>query len=371
MKLNSSYSTNKIFILFFSVSFALIISGKLWAQTQEEDTIFFDSNTNSISEESREILIKRAESLKDVSDYSITLEGYSDITGRADYNLELSRKRAQLVKDYLVDLGIDSSSIDVVGKGGTEKYGAGETNESLEQNRRVNFIVDIPYVPAIEIEPEESEERAQDVSGPTQEPDVTQEQVIDENAEEVFEVIATPIPLKPISDEMLQNIQRKIRQNASDGIIFISPGEMQAGQSYKVEAQVSSVFIGALSKDLPELNMEDQVGLNLSGSSFDINTQQKDASQLKTIVSDAPSLWEWNVTPNSDGIQTLILSVIISGKTSANKAIKAEFTTFQRVVDVKSNIIHSITSSYLIMGVLILFIVTMVAWVLIRTFRIN
>lgn len=358
-------------IIFLSVIFLLLISTKLWAQTEEEDVIFFDSNTNSISEESQEVLNKRVESLKDFSEYSITLEGYSDITGRADYNLELSRKRAQLVKDYLVDQGIDSSSIDVVGKGGTEKYGAGETNETLEQNRRVNLIVNIPYVPAIEIEPEPTQEPE-----PTKEPEITQQPIITpepvvENTVEEPTSIATPVPAPPISKAESQKIQRQIRKNASDGINFISPGEMQIGQTYIVEAEVSDVFMKALAKDLTDLNMENQIGLNLVGDSFDIDTEQDDISQLKTVGQDLPAVWEWNVTPNRDGIQSLVLSVVISGQSSANGLVNAEFATFQRVVDVEPNLIHSITSSYLIMGVLILLIITVVVWILIRIFRMS
>ena len=382
-KPNNTYSANNVFIIFLTVFFVLIISSKLRAQTEEEDVIYFDSNTNSISEESQELLNNRAESLKDISEYIITLEGYSDITGRADYNLELSRKRAQLVKDYLVNQGIESSSIEVVGKGGTEKYGAGETNEALEQNRRVNLIVDIPFVPAIELEPQEIENQEQDepettqepVVTPepevTQEPEVTPEPVIDNTAEESHEVVATPIPVQSISEDKSKKIEKIIRQNASEGIIFITPREMQVGQTYKVEAQVSSAFIEALSKDLQDWWFENKIGLSLKGNTFDITTQSQHNGDLKIVGKDTPAIWEWNVIPNDDGIHSLVLSVVINVKGSENEAGRGEFATFQRVIDVNPNLIHSITSSYWVMGVLILLIITMVAWILIRKVRLN
>ena len=78
----------------------------IMAQSQETVTVFFDSDTNSISNDSKEALNSTADSLKTSEEYTITLEGYSDITGRAGYNLELSKKRAQLVKDYLVERGL-------------------------------------------------------------------------------------------------------------------------------------------------------------------------------------------------------------------------------------------------------------------------
>jgi len=370
-KLINTYSANNIFIISLTVFFVLIISSKLRAQTEEEDIIYFDSNTNSISEESQELLNNRAESLKDISQYIITLEGYSDITGRADYNLELSRKRAQLVKDYLVNLGIESSSIEVVGKGGTEKYGVGETNESLEQNRRVNLIVDIPFVPAIELDPKEIENQEQDEPETTQEPEVTPEPAIDNTAEESYEVVAIPIPAQPISEDKSKKIETIIRQNASEGIIFITPREMQIGQTYKVEAEVSSAFVEALSKDLQDWWFENKIGLSLTGNTFDITAQSQDNGDLKIVGKDTPAIWEWSIIPNHDGIHSLLLSVVINVKGSENEVGRGEFATFQRVIDVSPNLIHSITSSYWVMGVLILLIITMVAWILIRKVRLN
>lgn len=359
-------------LLVFSV--LLSFSLDIWAQNQEEDVIYFDSNTNSISEESQELLNRRAELLKDGGEYAVTLEGYSDITGKAEYNVELSRKRAQLVKDYLVDLEIDSSSIEVIGKGGTEKYGSGETNEALEQNRRVNLIVDIPYVPAIELEPEPTQEPE---PTPTPEPEATQkpeptpELILDNIVEDSYEIEATPIPVQPISKEALKSIEKQIRQNASKGIIFITPREMQIGQTYKVEAEVSGAFIEALSKDLPDIDLDNQVGLNLIGTAFDVSGQLEDNSALQTIGNDAPAIWQWDVTPNSDGVQSLVLSVGIIGQGPNNETSNGEFATFQRVIDVEPNLIHSITSSYWIMGILILLIITTVAWILIRKVRLN
>ncbi len=370
-KPNNTYSANNVFIIFLTVFFVLIISSKLRAQTEEEDVIYFDSNTNSISEESQELLNNRAESLKDISQYIITLEGYSDITGRADYNLELSRKRAQLVKDYLVNQGIESSSIEVVGKGGTEKYGAGEKNEALEQNRRVNLIVGIPFMPAIELEPQEIENQEQDEPETTQEPEVTPEPAIDNTAEESYEVAATPIPVEPISEDKSKKIETIIRQNASEGIRFITPREMQVGQTYKVEAQVSSAFIEALSKDLQDWWFENKIGLSLKGNTFDITIQSQDNGDLKIVGKDTPAIWEWNVIPNHDGINSLVLTVVINVKGSENEVARGEFATFQRVIDVNPNLIHSITSSYWVMGVLILLIITIVAWILIRKVRLN
>lgn len=383
LKLNKAKYLFTIFLCLLTISTLLLFSLNVLAQSEDLETVFFDSDTNSISEESQELLNRKAESLNDGGDYTITLEGYSDITGKADYNLELSRKRAQLVKDYLVDLGIDPSSIEVVGKGGTEKYGSGDTNEALEQNRRVNLIVDIPFVPAIELIPEEviepqeiesqkqNEPEATQQPEATQEPEVTQEPIVDNIAEDSYEVEATPIPVPPISGEALKSIEKHIRQNASEGIIFITPREMQIGQTYKVEAEVSSAFIEAISKDLQDWWFENKIGLSLMGNTFDITTQSQDNGDLKIVGKDAPAIWEWDVIPNHGGINSLVLAVVINVKGSENQIAIGEFATFQRVVDVEPNLLHSITSSYWIMGILSALIISVVAWILIRKVRIN
>ena len=360
---NSNFVFTVLATLFTIFSF-FSLPNYLWAQTQEE-VIFFDSNTNNISQDSQELLKRNAESLKNTSEYKITLEGYSDITGKADYNLQLSRKRAQLVKDYLIGLGINSSNIEVVGKGGTEKYGAGETNEALQQNRRVNLIVDIPFVPAIEIEPQEIENQEQGEPKPTQEP------ITDTTSEDSSAVVSTPTPVKPILKDSSKRIEKLIRQNAPEGIVFITPREMQIGQTYKVEAEVSSTFIEALSKDLQDWWFENKIGLSLRGNTFDINTQSEDNSNLKIVGKDAPAIWEWNVIPNHDGINSLVLAVVINSKGSENEVASGEYATFQRVIDVKPNLIHSITSSYWFMGVLIILIIIVVAWILLRKVRLN
>jgi hypothetical protein len=347
------------FSLFFSVpDFS-------WAQSQSVAAIFFDSNVNSISRESIEVINRKADALKNTPQYTITLEGYSDITGATNYNIELSKKRAQIVKDYLIDLGIDPDKIRVVGKGGTEKFATGETQDALQQNRRVNLIVDIPFVPAIELEPQEIENQEQD------EPEATQEPVIDNGAEESYEVVATPIPVQPISEDTSKSIEKQIRQNASDGIIFVTPSEMQIGQTYKVEAEVSSAFIEALSKDLQDWWFENKIELILIGNTFDITTQSQDNSDLKIVGKDAPAIWKWNVIPNHDGVNSLILAVVINVKGSENEVARGEYATFQRVIEVRPDMIHSITSSYWIMGVLIVFIIAVVAWILIRKVRVD
>ncbi len=67
------------------------------------------------------------------------VEGHTDSTGPADYNLGLSQRRAQAVADYILSQAprLNPSDIEVVGKGEAEPVASNDTKEGREQNRRV------------------------------------------------------------------------------------------------------------------------------------------------------------------------------------------------------------------------------------------
>ena len=73
----------------------------------------------------------------------IDVIGHTDSTGDEDYNMGLSVRRAEAVRDYLVSRGIDSSIIDVSGLGETSPISSNATREGRAQNRRVEIHVGI------------------------------------------------------------------------------------------------------------------------------------------------------------------------------------------------------------------------------------
>ena len=66
--------------------------------------------------------------------------GYTDNTGDAAENLELSRARAQAVADLLVDLGVDAKRIQVVGYGVDFPVAENASARGRAQNRRVEIV---------------------------------------------------------------------------------------------------------------------------------------------------------------------------------------------------------------------------------------
>ncbi len=68
---------------------------------------------------------------------ALTIEGHTDAYGSAEYNLELSRRRAVSVMRYLVGHGVDSSRLVAIGKGKTAPL---SDNPFDSRNRRVQFV---------------------------------------------------------------------------------------------------------------------------------------------------------------------------------------------------------------------------------------
>ncbi|HEY1694541.1 MAG TPA: OmpA family protein [Polyangiaceae bacterium] len=67
--------------------------------------------------------------------------GYTDNVGAIDMNMDLSQKRAQSVRDYLVTKGIPSDLITSQGKGPAEPVAGNDSIEGRAQNRRVEIVV--------------------------------------------------------------------------------------------------------------------------------------------------------------------------------------------------------------------------------------
>ena len=67
--------------------------------------------------------------------------GYSDGEGSNAYDLELSRRRAEVVALELVDTGLPAENIEIIGKGKRDPVGDNHTEAGRAQNRRVAIVV--------------------------------------------------------------------------------------------------------------------------------------------------------------------------------------------------------------------------------------
>jgi len=72
---------------------------------------------------------------------TILIEGHTDNYGADDYNMQLSIKRVQRIRQLMLDMGVPDERISVVGYGEKEKSNTNKTQEGRQLNRRVDFTV--------------------------------------------------------------------------------------------------------------------------------------------------------------------------------------------------------------------------------------
>ena len=73
--------------------------------------------------------------------YSVTVIGHTDSTGDPNYNMGLSKRRAQSVADFLVTLDVPKEKLRILGRGENDPIASNSTSEGRAQNRRVEAVV--------------------------------------------------------------------------------------------------------------------------------------------------------------------------------------------------------------------------------------
>lgn len=99
----------------------------------------FETGKSAIKKTSNKILDEIVAILNEYPDYYMTIDGHTDNTGNAAKNLDLSKQRANAVKEYFVSKGIDSSRIETDGHGDTQPKASNKTAKGRAQNRRVDM----------------------------------------------------------------------------------------------------------------------------------------------------------------------------------------------------------------------------------------
>ncbi|AZQ55689.1 OmpA family protein [Burkholderia cenocepacia] len=103
--------------------------------------ILFDFDRYNLKPDVRRIVERIGRTLRSAGINGVRVYGYSDEEGEAAYDLELSRRRADVVAVELVDVGLDAKQIAVVGKGKSDPVGDNKTRAGRAQNRRAAIVV--------------------------------------------------------------------------------------------------------------------------------------------------------------------------------------------------------------------------------------
>lgn len=110
-------------------------------QTISFNNIGFELNSAKITASSRPTLDKLADSLNAQTDFNVEIAGHTDSSGSAEYNESLSDKRANSVREYLIEKGVAAERLTSRGYGEVDPVASNETAAGRAMNRRVEFRV--------------------------------------------------------------------------------------------------------------------------------------------------------------------------------------------------------------------------------------
>ncbi len=97
----------------------------------------FELNSATLTPASSSVLNGAATTLNRYMDITVEAAGHTDSSGKATYNMSLSQRRAESVRDYIIGKGIDASRITARGYGETSPIANNDTPEGRQSNRRV------------------------------------------------------------------------------------------------------------------------------------------------------------------------------------------------------------------------------------------
>lgn len=107
--------------------------------TEAADNVHFDHNSADLNDGSDEALVTFARLLLANPDINVAVEGHTDSVGEDDFNLALSLRRAETVRDLLTDVGLDTDRINVIAHGEKSLLLRHALEEERIKNRRVEF----------------------------------------------------------------------------------------------------------------------------------------------------------------------------------------------------------------------------------------
>jgi outer membrane protein OmpA-like peptidoglycan-associated protein len=109
--------------------------------TLDSKSIRFDFDKADIKPEYRDILNRIAGILMTFRGYTIAVYGYTDDIGTQTYNVQLSERRAEAVRDFFVQAGISPTSMSTKGFGKSDPRVPGSSEQARAANRRVELAI--------------------------------------------------------------------------------------------------------------------------------------------------------------------------------------------------------------------------------------
>lgn len=118
-------------------------SSRAFFEQRIGDRVFFSTDQSTLSEDARDTLRAQVRWLTDNRGYGIVIEGHADERGTREYNLALSERRANAVREFLVAQGIAQGRISTVGYGKERPVEVCPEARCWDINRRAVTLVTV------------------------------------------------------------------------------------------------------------------------------------------------------------------------------------------------------------------------------------
>lgn len=106
-----------------------------------EEMIFFDYDRSEIRQDAETVLRRKVEILRASPAVDLRIEGHADERGSTEYNLALGQRRAESVRQFFLDFGLDQNRFTTTSYG-EERPLVNEHNEAAwARNRRAEFVI--------------------------------------------------------------------------------------------------------------------------------------------------------------------------------------------------------------------------------------
>ncbi|CAK9891425.1 MULTISPECIES: OmpA family protein [Pseudomonas] len=103
--------------------------------------VLFGSDVDTLNPQSRTIVERIGKSLLSVNIQRVRVDGHTDASGKAAYNEQLSKRRAQSVANVLIASGMRAENVETRGLGSREPVASNDTRAGRLENRRVSIVV--------------------------------------------------------------------------------------------------------------------------------------------------------------------------------------------------------------------------------------
>ncbi|NMF91157.1 OmpA family protein [Aromatoleum petrolei] len=108
---------------------------------QAPENITFDTGRADVKPQFQPVLSRLSQSIQQYPDTVVQIEGHTDSTGSASFNQTLSENRAESVRSYMAQRGVESNRLVAVGYGASRPVADNSTPQGRAQNRRVEVLI--------------------------------------------------------------------------------------------------------------------------------------------------------------------------------------------------------------------------------------